>query len=80
MAKKGIMYFVVMSFPAGLIGYLLFANQGHVKKNKEFEGLEDIYKKFEGKNKLVTTNEIRMMGQRNKVEDVPESDDSSGYM
>ena len=74
------MYFVVMAFPAGLIGYLFHANQGTVNRNKEFEGLEDIYKKFEGKNKLVTTNELRRMGQRNKVDDVPESDDSSGYM
>ena len=80
MAKKGIMYYVTMLFPAGVVGYLFFANKGHMQKNKEFESLEDMYKKFEGKNKLVTTNEVRLMGQRNKVEDVPESDEKSGYM
>ena len=80
MAKKGIMYYVTLSFGAGIVGYLFWANRGSMEKTKEFASLEDMYMKFEGKKKLVTTNEIRLMGERNKVEDVPESDDKSGYM
>ena len=80
MAKKGIMYYVTMSFGGGLVGYLFLANRPHMEKNKEFESLEDMYKKFEGKQKLVTPNELRLMGERNKVENVPESDEKSGYM
>jgi hypothetical protein len=82
MAKKGIMYYVTMSFGGALVGYLFYANKGSMEKNKEFESLDDMYKKFEGKQKLVTQNELRLMGERNKVEDVPvaDSDEKSGYM
>ena len=80
MAKKGIMYYVTMSFSGGLVFYLFYANRHNMDTNREFESLEDMYKKFEGKEKLVTTNEIRLMGERNKVEDVPSSDDKNGYM
>jgi hypothetical protein len=80
MAKKGIMYYVTMGFGGAIVGYLFYANRGHMEKNKEFESIEDMYRKFEGKQKLVTQNEIRLMGERNKVEAVPESDNKSGYM
>lgn len=80
MAKKGIMYYLTMSFSAGMVGYLFYANRGHLQKNKEFKDLDDMYKHFEGKSKLVTTNELRLMGERNVVKEVPVADKKSGYM
>ena len=74
------MYFVTLGFGGGIVGYLFWANRGHMEKNREFSSLEDLYLKFEGKKKLVTTNEVRLMGERNKVEEVPEADEKNGYM
>jgi hypothetical protein len=80
MAKKGIMYYLTMSFGGGIVFYLFWANRASMKKSREFKDIEEMYKHFEGKPKLVTSNEIRLMGERNKVAEVPTSDDKSGYM
>jgi hypothetical protein len=80
MAKKGIMYFVTLGFGGGIVAYLFWANRHNLKKSREFKDVEDMYKHFEGKKKLVTTNELRLMSERNKVDEVPVSDDKNGYM
>jgi hypothetical protein len=80
MAKKGIMYFVTLSFGGGIVGYLFWANRHNIEKSREFQDVEDMYKHFEGKKKLVTKNELRLMGERNKVDEVPVSDEKNGYM
>lgn len=80
MAKKGLMYYFTMSLSGVMVFYLFWANRGNVEKSKEFGSLEEMYQKFEGKKKLVTTNELRLMGERTKVEEVPEADTKNGYM
>ncbi len=80
MAKKGIMYFVTMGFGGGIVAYLFWANRKSLEKSREFKDVEDMYKHFEGKTKLVTVNELRLMGERNKVDEVPVSDNKNGYM
>ena len=47
---------------------------------KDFKDIEEFYLKMEKKEKIVTENEIRLMGERNKVDNIPVSDNDSGYM
>lgn len=80
MAKKGAMFYATMSFGLGYVGYLFFEGWRGSQKMKDFKDIEDFYKKMENKEKIVTENEIRLLGERNKVDNIPVSDNDSGYM
>ena len=78
MAKKGIMFYATMSFGFGLVGYLFFEGWKGSQKMKDFKNIEDFYLQMEKKEKIVTENELRLMGERNRVENIPVSDNDSG--
>ncbi len=80
MAKKGIMFYLTMSFGLGYVGYLFFRGYQGTQMLSEFKDIEDFYLKMEKKEKIVTENELRLMGERNKVDNIPVSDEETGYM
>ena len=80
MAKKGIMFYVTMSFGFGYPAYLFYTGHQGSKKMSQFKDIEEFYLKMENKEKIVTENDLRLMGERNKVENIPVCDNDSGYM
>lgn len=76
MAKKGLVYY--LSFGSGIIAtaYLFYANSRKTKA----EDIEKMYLDPVTNKRPPTANEIRLMGERNKVSSVPISDKTEGYM
>lgn len=79
MARKGIMFYLTMSFGFGYVGYLFFQGYKGTKKMGDLN-IGEFYLKMEKKEKIITDNEIRLMGERNKVDNIPVSDEENGYM
>ena len=77
MAKRGIMYYLVMS--AGFIPliYLYFWDR---KQNKRELYIEDQLLQAENKKKIITVQEQRLMAERTAVKEVPLADEENGYM
>lgn len=76
MAKKGLLYWMLVATPFTGIGYLFYTNW---KKYKDFNP-EELIKDPVTQQRRLTDNQIRHMGERSKVKDVPVSDDEKGYM
>jgi len=74
------MFYLTMSFGMGYVGFLFLRGYQGTQKLSEFKDIEDFYLKMEKKEKIVTENEIRLMGERNKVDNIPVSDEETGYM
>lgn len=80
MAKRGLMFYLVMGFPVWYFGYNLYI---HVKYTpQEFKEMDQLeyYKKMEGKEILLTENQIRRQAERKPVKNVPVKDNENGYM
>jgi hypothetical protein len=82
MAKRGVVYYCMMSVSWGIVGYLFYAHFKSVKKLPDYKNvdIEEQYAKAEGKPRIITQNELRLMSERTKVEKVPLADQKSGYM
>lgn len=76
MAKRGIVFYMSFVTGFGFLGYLFFKNYSTYKNLDP----EKMYLEAENTKKLITTNEIRLMAERNRVENVPEADQEKGYM
>lgn len=76
MAKRGLVYYLSIGAGLGFVTYMFYANRNSSKK----EDLEKLYLDPETNTRPPTPNEIRLMGERKKVESVPHSDSKSGYM
>ena len=76
MGKRGLVFYLIMSLPIGMVAYLTYFNY---KQYKDFDP-QTLIVDPETKKKYLTTNEIRKMGERSQNEKVPLSDENSGYM
>lgn len=77
MAKRGLMYYVVMG--SGFIP-LIYLYRWDRKNNTREDSFEDQLIKADKKKKLITVQEQRLMGERIKAKEVPISDEEGGYM
>ncbi len=82
MAKRGLMYYLTLNVGVTMVAYIIYYTYKSTKHLKEYKNAEEMYLKAEDKPKLITQNELRLMGERNKSDKVPLSDnnDKGGYM
>lgn len=81
MAKKGLAYYFMINVPFIMLAVFYFTSRKTIKKTLHiYEDQEKFLKKMEGKPKLVTESEIRLISEREPIKEVPVSDTNSGYM
>ena len=77
MAKRGIMYYFVMSCGFLPLAYLYYWDRKNYKRETHYE---DQLLQAQKKDKIITVQQQRLMGERTAAKEVPLSDEESGYM
>lgn len=77
MAKRGIMYYFVLSCGFLPLIYLYYWDKKNYKRELS---VEDQLLQIENKKKLITVQEQRLMGERTQAKEVPIADEENGYM
>jgi|LauGreDrversion4_2_1035121.scaffolds.fasta_scaffold3563316_1 hypothetical protein len=77
MAKRGIMYYLVIGSGFLPLVYLYYYDRKTYKR--ELDPEQQIIQ-AQNKQKLVTVQEQRLIGERTKANDVPIADEENGYM
>jgi hypothetical protein len=78
MAKRGLVFYFVMSFGFTIIGGLFYLHFKYSPPLKEHPF--DTYKKLEEKEVILTDLQIRRQAERVLHDQVPEADSKDGYM
>lgn len=82
MARKGLVFYLVMSIPIVSIGYLFYYRFYCMPEIIDEKEIIDFYKKFEDKDKVqLSKKEILLQSERVKIKNVPVQDiEKGGYM
>ena len=77
MAKRGLMYYFVIGFGFTPIVYLYIWDRNNSNRSISFE---DQLLKADKKKKIITVQELRLVGERSVAKEVPVADQDDGYM